>query len=223
MTVEGFHHLRGFVRARAGDLADAALDVARQAPWLRPATPGGGTMSVQITSCGHAGWWSDRRGYRYVERHPETGALWPPVPEPVAAAVRDALDAVGHTHPYALDSCLVNLYRSGAKMGLHRDEDEEDRAAPIVSISLGDSCEFLIGGYKRGDPASAHLLQSGDVVVLAGAARGCFHGVRRVFTGSSDLIPGCRINLTARQVWPARAPRPMQWLERLAPGATLQQ
>ena len=201
MTVEGFHHLKGFAHARAGELADAALDVARRAPWLQPATPGGGAMSVQITSCGRVGWWSDRRGYRYIEHHPETGMPWPPVPEPVAAVVRDALDAVGHGGPYVVDSCLVNLYRNGAKMGLHRDEDEQDRTAPIVSISLGDSCEFLIGGHKRSDPASAHLLRSGDVVVLARAARNCFHGVRRVFTGSSDLVPGCRINLTARQVW----------------------
>jgi len=210
VVASGFYHLKGFARERIGDLVAAVEAVVAAAPWLSATTPGGQKMSVRITSCGLAGWWSDRAGYRYVRRHPETGAPYPAVPAPIAVVVRESLGAIGYERPYHLDACHMNLYRDGAKLGLHRDADEHDLAAPIVSISLGDSCEFVMGGPNRKDRVESLLLHSGDVVVLAGAARNCFHGVRRVFYGSDMLMPGTRINLTARQVWPTATPRPVE-------------
>jgi alkylated DNA repair protein (DNA oxidative demethylase) len=86
-------------------------------------------------------------------------------------------------------------------MGLHQDRDEEDFAAPVVSLSLGDSCLFRVGGLKRGDPSRSVRLSSGDAVVLGGDSRLAFHGVDRIEPGTSTLLPeGGRLNLTLRRV-----------------------
>ncbi len=86
-------------------------------------------------------------------------------------------------------------------MGLHQDRDETDFEAPVVSISLGDSCLFRIGGVTRKEPTRSIRLGSGDVVILGGAARLAFHGVDRIYPGTSGLLPeGGRINLTLRRV-----------------------
>jgi alkylated DNA repair protein (DNA oxidative demethylase) len=88
-----------------------------------------------------------------------------------------------------------------ARMGLHQDRDEADFSAPVVSLSLGDTCLFRIGGLKRGDPSRSLRLASGDAVVLGGQARLAFHGVDRIMPGTSTLLPeGGRINLTLRRV-----------------------
>jgi len=102
---------------------------------------------------------------------------------------------------YPPQACLINFYDAGAKMGLHQDRDEEDFNAPVVSLSLGDSCLFRIGGIKRGDPTRSFRLSSGDAIVLAGGQRLAFHGVDRIYPGTSTLLPGGgRINLTLRRV-----------------------
>jgi alkylated DNA repair protein alkB family protein 1 len=81
------------------------------------------------------------------------------------------------------DAALINYYRPGDTLGGHVDDAEQDMAQPIVTASLGLDAVFLIGGETRHDAPSALLLRSGDVLVLAGAARRCFHGVPRVFDG----------------------------------------
>ena len=86
-------------------------------------------------------------------------------------------------------------------MGMHVDNDENELRAPVVSVSLGDPAMFRIGGPSRGGPTKGLKLFSGDVVVLAGKARLCHHGVSKVFYGESALVPkGGRINLTMRRV-----------------------
>jgi alkylated DNA repair protein (DNA oxidative demethylase) len=86
-------------------------------------------------------------------------------------------------------------------MGLHQDRDEADFAAPVVSVSLGDTCLFRLGGQTRREPTRSFPLGSGDVVVLGDTARLAFHGVDRVYPGTSSLLPeGGRINLTLRRV-----------------------
>ena len=86
-------------------------------------------------------------------------------------------------------------------MGLHRDEDEEDFTAPVVSISLGDTAIFRIGGKERGGKTETLKLASGDVLVIGGASRLCYHGIDRILTGTSNLLKdGGRINLTLRRV-----------------------
>jgi alkylated DNA repair protein (DNA oxidative demethylase) len=157
----------------------------------------GKAFSVKMTNCGCLGWVSDRDGgYRYQATHPLTGNAWPAIPLSVLNIWR-ALAS------YALppEACLVNFYDFSARMGLHQDRDEDDLAAPVVSVSLGDSCCFRYGGLHRGDPAKKLELGSGDIVVMGGAARLMFHGVDKIFACSSSLLPGGgRINLTLRRV-----------------------
>jgi len=196
MEFNGFRLISGAIDAEAQSaLVDEVLAIASAAPFYRPMTLSGKPMSVEQTSFGAQGWITDARGYRYEPRHPLTGRPWPPMPHSLLTLwMRHAGDA---TPP---DSCLVNLYRGGARMGLHTDSDEEDLTAPVLSISLGDTAVFRLGGAARGDPTRTIRLNSGDIGVLAGAARRFHHGVDRILAGSSRLVPGGgRINLTLRR------------------------
>lgn len=177
------------------DLLNAVQTVADVAPFYRPVTPSGRPMSVEMTSAGDVGWITDKHGYRYEPRHP-CGVVWPPIPD-VVLAVWHAVSGVTRNP----NSCLINRYREGARMGLHQDKDEGDFSWPVVSISLGDSALFRVGGTERKGSTESVWLASGDVVVLAGETRLAYHGIDRVRTGSSTLIPGGgRINLTLRVV-----------------------
>jgi alkylated DNA repair protein (DNA oxidative demethylase) len=178
-------------------LLAAVRAVIAAAPLYTPRMPkSGAPMSVRMTNCGALGWITDERGYRYQAHHPDTGAPWPPIPELLLAAWRDLA-----RYPHPPEACLVNFYGSGAKMGLHQDRDEDDFAAPVLSLSLGDTCLFRVGGTKRSDPTRSFRLASGDAVVLGGAARLAHHGVDRILPGTSTLLPeGGRINLTLRRV-----------------------
>lgn len=186
--------------------AQAALvatlrSAAAAAPFFTPTMPKSGKpFSVRMTDLGTLGWVSDRGGYRYQATHPETHKPWPPIPEMVLDLWRQVAD-----YPHDPEACLVNYYAAGTRMGLHQDRDEEDFAAPVVSISLGDACLFRIGGVKRNDPTRSLRLSSGDVVVLGGETRLAFHGVDRIYPGTSTLLrdwlpDGGRINLTLRRV-----------------------
>lgn len=169
------------------------------APFVRQATPGGKTMSVAMTSFGALGWTSDRAGYRYEPRHPQTGAPWPDIPQALLDLWAELADPA--TPP---DACLVNFYDAQARMSLHQDRDEADFGFPVLSVSLGDTAVFRVGGLKRGDPTRSLRLASGDVCLLAGESRLIHHGIDRILPGSSRLIPGGgRINLTLRRAGPA--------------------
>jgi alkylated DNA repair protein (DNA oxidative demethylase) len=88
-------------------------------------------------------------------------------------------------------------------MGLHQDRDEQEFAAPVVSISLGDDALFRAGGEQRGGPTAGVRLHSGDVMVMGGESRLCHHGVARIYPGTSTLTgEQGRINLTLRRVTP---------------------
>lgn len=177
--------------AMLGDI----LRVQDAAPPFHLVTRWGKPMSVAMTSAGRFGWYSDRRGYRYVERHP-SGTPWPPIPDSVLAVWAAVVPGAR-----APECCLINLYRGGARMGLHQDRDEADLSQPVVSISLGDEALFRVGGPERRGPTGSLWLRSGDVCVIGGAARLAFHGIDRLREGSSDLVPGGgRINLTLRVV-----------------------
>ena len=178
-----------------GRLVAMALAAAERAPFQHQQTPGGKAMSVAQTSFGPLGWVSDRAGYRYAPRHPLTDEAWPPMPDALLMLWDRFAGAAAPP-----DSCLINLYRGAAKMGLHQDRDEDDLAVPVLSISLGDTAVFRLGGLNRSDPTRSFRLASGDVCLLAGASRRAFHGVDRILPGSSRLVPGGgRINLTLRR------------------------
>ena len=98
-------------------------------------------------------------------------------------------------------ACLINYYAPGARMGLHQDKDEADFAAPVISLSLGETAVFRVGGRSRRDPTTSVQLESGDAMVLGGPARLAFHGIDRILRGTSDLLEeGGRFNLTLRRV-----------------------
>lgn len=163
------------------------------APPVRPVTRWGKPLSVAMTSAGALGWTSDRRGYRYEPWQPD-GRGWPPIPDSLLS-LWDRVTG-GARRP---DSCLVNIYRDGARMGLHQDRDEADLSCPVVSVSLGDDALFRAGGTARSGPTESVWLHSGDVMVLAGPSRLVFHGIDRIRPGSSALVPGGgRVNLTLR-------------------------
>jgi alkylated DNA repair protein (DNA oxidative demethylase) len=195
---------RGFLdRPAQEDLAEAVRVVAAAAPLSRYETPTGRRMSVRMTAAGALGWTSGPDGYAYAERCPATGLPWPPIPREALAVWR----AVSGW-PADPDSLLVNWYDADARMSLHRDVDEADLSAPVVSISLGDPAQFRVGGVRRADPTASLWLESGDVAVLAGAARLVYHGVDRIRFGASTLLPrGGRINLTLRVAGGARRRR----------------
>jgi alkylated DNA repair protein (DNA oxidative demethylase) len=184
-------------RERQRELAETLRAVLADAPLFTPVMPRTGKpFSVRMTNLGPLGWVSDLAGYRYQPTHPVTGLPWPAIPDMLLEAWRD----IGG---YALppEACLVNWYGPGARMGLHQDRDEQDLAAPVVSLSIGDTALFRIGGLKRADPTRSFRLASGDAMALSGESRLAFHGVDRVMAGTSTLLPsGGRINLTLRRV-----------------------
>jgi alkylated DNA repair protein (DNA oxidative demethylase) len=149
-----------------------------------------------MTNCGPLGWVSDVAGYRYQPTHPITGRPWPPMPPALLDAWRDLTG-----YPPLPEACLVNWYGPQAKMGLHQDRDEADFAAPVLSLSLGDTALFRLGGTTRKAPTTSFRLASGDALVLGGEARLAFHGVDRILPGTSTLLSGGgRLNLTLRRV-----------------------
>lgn len=197
LRIRGFELHKAFLSQAAQlNLVEALRGVIRVAPLFSPQTPYGKPMSVQMTSSGRFGWYSDQSGYRYVERHP-SGTPWPSIPAPVQKIWKDL---VGDT-ARAPECCLLNYYTEAAKMGMHQDKDEADFAWPVVSVSLGDSALFRIGNTTRGGKTESVWLDSGDVMVMGGDARLTYHGVDRIRFGSSSLLSkGGRINLTLRVV-----------------------
>ncbi len=195
----GVKHIPGFLDVEAQRaLVEEIRAVVAAAPLYTPEMPRTGKpMSVRMTNCGALGWVTDRqRGYRYQAMHPVTGAPWPPIPQRLI----EIWDAVSN-HPAPPEACLVNFYTDAAKMGLHQDRDEADLTAPVVSISLGDSCLFRVGEATRGGRTTSIRLDSGDVVILGGEGRLAFHGVDRIYPSTSALLKnGGRINLTLRRV-----------------------
>lgn len=202
----GVRHLPGLLGpAEQADLLALVLALAEQAGWLQPVMPRSGRpLSVRMCNLGELGWIADRRGYRYEPRHPQTGREWPAIPE---ILLRLWEDLAGFPHPP--ECCLVNLYREGARMGLHQDRDETELDAPVLSVSLGEDAIFRLGGLSRAGRSTRLVLRSGDVLLMGGPARLIFHGIDRVLPGTSPLVPGGgRVNLTLRRVTrPDGAPR----------------
>ena len=198
-NLNGFQHLIGYLdKARQATLLDCVRTIVADSPLYVPTMPRSGKpFSVRMTNCGSLGWVSDKDGgYRYQRLHPETGRPWPAMPAPILAIWRE----VAH-YEAAPEACLINHYAAGTKLGSHVDQDEDDKAAPVVSISLGCDAVFHVGGTRRTDAKVRMVLKSGDVVVLGGAARLAFHGIDKVTGGSSALLEeGGRINLTLRRV-----------------------
>jgi alkylated DNA repair protein (DNA oxidative demethylase) len=190
--------LGGFALPFEAALVAAIAEVEASAPFRNMLTPGGRRMSVAMTSCGAVGWVSDRSGYRYVDRDPDSDRPWPRMPE-VFANLAASAAAQGGYPGFAPDSCLLNRYEPGARLSLHQDQDEKDFDAPIVSVSLGLPALFLWGGAQRSDRTRRLPLRHGDVVVWGGPARLTYHGVAPLADGEHALLGRRRVNLTLRK------------------------
>ena len=179
-------------------LLDDVLERLKDAPLYRPVMPGTGKpFSVEESSFGTLGGVADKTGYRYQPVHPVTRKAWPAIPP----ALLDLWSQINDGP--APESCLVNFYRPGAKMGLHQDRDEKDTSAAVIGVSLGDTALFRIGGPARGGKTASVALASGDVIVFGGPARLAYHGIDRIKPGTSRLLPGGgRLSLTLRRVSP---------------------
>lgn len=197
----GIRHLPGYLdRAAQEHLVDVIRRIVVEAPLYVPAMPGTGKpMSVRMTNCGPLGWVTDKvQGYRYQSTHPVTGKAWPAMPQELLDLWEKLAD-----HAKSPEACLVNFYSDDAKMGLHQDKDENAFDAPVLSISLGNTCLFRVGGLDRKSPTGSFRLSSGDIVLLGGEGRLAFHGVDRIYPDTSTLLKnGGRINLTLRRVNP---------------------
>jgi alkylated DNA repair protein (DNA oxidative demethylase) len=198
MGCEGFRLIRNALTAdEQSRLLALVLKITAQAPFFQPTMPKTGRpLSVRMSNAGTLGWVSDKAGYRYQATHPVTGKAWPAMPKMLLQLWDQHADYAAPP-----EACLINLYPAGSKMGSHQDRDEEDFAAPVLSVSLGDDAMFHVGGRHRAACKERWRLHSGDVVVLGGQARLAYHGIDRVYAGTSPLLPeGGRINLTLRRV-----------------------
>ena len=198
-TPQGFSYLPGYLDLPLQRrILTAVRAVVAHSPLYTPTMPRTGKpLSVCMTNCGSLGWLTDKSGgYRYQPVHPMTGKAWPDIPVELLHVWHELT-----AYPAAPEACLINYYAADSRLGSHRDTDEEDKLAPVLSISLGDDATFHIGGARRTDPRHRFVLRSGDVVVLGGAARLAHHGIDRVHPGTSELLAeGGRFNLTLRRV-----------------------
>jgi alkylated DNA repair protein (DNA oxidative demethylase) len=170
-------------------------------PMRHTRLPNGGVMSVR-TVC--VGWhW---RPYAYSRTAEDVnGARVAEFPDWMAELGRRAV-AAAYEDPaagggYAPDTALINFYDGDAKMGMHQDKDERCDA-PVVSLSIGDTCVFRLGNTAgRNRPWTDIQLASGDLFVLGGPSRFAYHGVPRVHPGTGDPasgLAGGRLNITMR-------------------------
>jgi DNA oxidative demethylase len=199
----GVFHLRRYLtldqQLRLTEECRALLDGAT--PAYVPTVRGGGRMHVRMLCLGHH--WNGRT-YRYeATRSDFDGRPAPPLP----ARFRDLASAAAAATGMKLqpDICIMNFYDADGRMGLHQDKDERpetlSEGVPVVSVSLGDTARFLLGGTRRRDPVQPLQLESGDAFVFGGPARLRYHGVSRIIPGTAAAALGItgRINLTFRQ------------------------
>ncbi len=201
--VPGAFHLPGFLALDAQrTLVDRCRALAAGSPPAYvPVVRGGRRMRIEMLCLGLH--WNPLT-YRYeTHRSDHDGLPAPPLPDDLKALARQAAARAG----LSLDPqvCILNRYGDEGRLGLHQDKDErpETLAAgiPIVSISLGDTARFLVGGTRRKDPTTTILLASGDAFVMGGPSRLRYHGVAGILPGTAPAglqLTG-RFNLTFRQ------------------------
>jgi len=180
---------------RASIIADLGKLIKEEAPWFVPRMKSGAAFKYKMSNAGKYGWISDEKGYRYVEKNPYTGKPWPKIPNSILAIVQQLMDRQIIPGNFKAESMLINQYLPGESLALHQDNSEENRAAPIISISLGCPGVFLLGGTRRSDAVKEIILEPGDVFVMSGKSRMKFHGFKGIIRGEK------RINLTIRQVY----------------------
>lgn len=198
-----FEIARRLTLAEQAEILSACRHVIQQAPlFTKTMPPTGAAFRYQCTSAGRYGWISDRTGFRYVQQHPVTQHPFPPLPPIIDQLATD----IASQYDLALrpETALINWYAADGKLGLHQDKTEISRA-PVISISIGDDCVFIMGGMKRTDKKQDMILQSGDVLIMGAEDRLRFHGVKKIISGTTppelNLKQPGRLNITVRQVY----------------------
>jgi len=187
--------MRGLALPQDAEFFAAMERVLAAAPLHNATTPSGLPMGVMVSDCGTPE--AFRR--RWDPHNPAVRSVWPPIPRVlVDFSLRCAVRA-GFPQ-FRPDTCHINRYQAGIKLGLHQDRHECDLRQPIVSISLGLECVFLLGGLERTEPVKRILLEHGDVIVWGGPSRMRFHGVLPLKPGHDPLTGPYRYNLTLRKV-----------------------
>lgn len=179
---------------------EVVQNAAKETPFRHMVTPGGKKINVAGISMGDAGWYSDRRGYRYERTDPMSGKAWPNIPHDISKITTDAAKKAGFKN-FVPDSCFINRYEPGVRLTAHIDQDEVDFDQPIVSISIGVSAIFQIFGKTRGGKAMNIPLHSGDLLIFGGPARRLYHGVKKIEPQSHPLTGDIRYNLTFRKAF----------------------
>ena len=199
MNIYGFDYFPNYYsRLEQEDLLNDIRHIVKEAPLITPIMPKTGKeMSVRQTNCGELGWVTDKeQGYRYQKNHPITGKAWPDIP-PSLQNLWQKLSGF----PQPAEACLINFYAPQARMGMHQDRDEMELNAPVISISLGDSCLFRIGTTEKQGKTHSIRLNSGDVIMFGGKARLAYHGVDKIYPNTSTLLKvPHRVNLTLRRI-----------------------
>jgi alkylated DNA repair protein (DNA oxidative demethylase) len=195
---DGAYCLRGFALPVANDICAVLVQHFKAYPPQQMMTPMGYLMSVKTTSFGAYGWVGTQQGYGYSEVDLVTKKAWSPMPQAFMQLAKSAAKEAGF-EDFEPDTCLVNVYAIGTKMGLHRDQDELDFSQPIVSVSLGIPATFLFGGAKRGDKTTKIPLTHGDVMVWGGKSRLHYHAIMPLKPNIHGVLGVCRINLTFRK------------------------
>ena len=185
--------------------------VIRLAPLFRPRMYDGKPFRYQMSNCGKLGWLASpspsecqiqpSKGYYYSDINPYTGRPWPEMPESIRTASINAATETGWSN-FNPETCLINFYKNQTeRLGIHQDNSEKNLSPPVVSISIGDSAVFQIGGSDKTTSLESIILESGDLLVLSKESRLFFHKLARILPGSSNALTfGGRINLTIRQV-----------------------
>src|SRR5580658_849602 len=187
--------MRGLALAQDTEFFAAVEQIIAAAPLHHATTPGGLPMGVMVADCGAPE--AFRR--RWDPQNQEVKRMGPPMPRVLLDfAIRCAVRA-GFPR-FRPDACHINRYQAGVKLGLHQDRHEFDLNQPIVSISLGLECTFLLGGLARIDDVKRILLEHGDVLVWGGPSRMRFHGVKPLKPGHHPMTGPYRYNLTFRKI-----------------------
>ena len=187
--------MRGLALEQDREFFAAVETILAAAPLHNATTLSGLPMQVMVTDCG------DLRAFsnRWQQVNPGHSRMWPPMPRvlrefAIRCATRSGFPL------FQPDACHINRYQAGTKLGLHQDRHECDWNQPIVSVSFGLECIFLLGGLQRIDKPKRILLEHGDVIVWGGPSRMRFHGVQPLKPGSHPLTGPYRYNLTFRKI-----------------------
>ncbi|MDQ7048163.1 MAG: alpha-ketoglutarate-dependent dioxygenase AlkB [Enterobacterales bacterium] len=172
--------------------------ILQHSPFRKMMTPNGHYTNIAFTNCGEYGWVSNKVRYQYLDKDPLNNQPWPPMPQIFKDLAANAALEAGYSH-FMPDSCLINQYLIGSKLGSHQDKNEKDFNHPIVSVSIGLTAIFQIYGKTRSGIKAQFPLYDGDVMVWGDSARLMYHGVKSLT--AAPLKPNLtqRVNLTFRK------------------------